>query len=50
MLFVEPLIILFWTCGDVCPGLLKIWIDPSISCLVACKLQIPHIHLWCDTC
>ena len=43
-LFVGPLIPLFWTSGDICPGF------QSQGGSLACLCSIPQIHLWCDTC
>ena len=47
VLFVGPLIPLFWTSGDVCPGFQSQggFLTCTLSCL--CDSQI---HLWCDTC
>ena len=55
----EPLIPLFWTSGDVCPGFqswlpyLQLakpkWIH-SLACLVACAQRIPLLTLWISCC
>ena len=47
VLFVEPLIPLFWTSGDVCPGFQS---QGGVTCTLSCLCTIPYIHLWCDTC
>ena len=47
VLFVGPLIPLFWTSGDVCPGLQS---QGGLTCTLYCLCAIPQIHLWCDTC
>ena len=44
-----PLILLFWTSGNVSPGF-KARVDPSLACFVTCMQWIPEIHLWCNTC
>ena len=46
VLFVGPLILLFWTPGDICPGFQS---QGSLACLFACIQWIPQIHLWCVT-
>ena len=45
--FVGPLIPLFWTSGDVCPGFQS---QGGLDCMLSCLSAIPQIHLWCDTC
>ena len=50
VLFVGPLIPLFWTSSDVFPGFSKPGWIPLLACFLACIQQIPQIHLWCDTC
>ena len=46
-----PLIPLFWTSGDVCPGFQNEGGgDPSLVCFLACAQWIPQVHLWCDAC
>ena len=39
---------LFWTFGDVCPGVLSQ--GGFLTCTLSCLSTIPEIHLWCDTC
>ena len=47
VLFMGPLISLFWTSGDVCPGFQS---QGGLTCMLSCLRAIPQIHLWCDTC
>ena len=47
VLFVGPLIPLFRTSGDVCPGFQS---QGGLACMLSCLRAIPQIHLWCDTC
>ena len=47
VLFVGPLIPLFWTSGDICPGFQS---QGGLACMLSCLRAIPLIHLWCDTC
>ena len=47
VLFVGPLIPLFWTSGDVCPGFQS---QGGLACMLSCLRAIPQIHLWCNTC
>ena len=47
VLFVGPLIPLFRTSGDVCPGFQS---QGVLACMLSCLRAIPQIHLWCDTC
>ena len=47
VLFVGPLIPLFWTSGDVVPGFQS---QGGLACMLSCLRAIPQIHLWCDTC
>ena len=42
-----PLIPLFRTSGDVCPGFQS---QGGLACMLSCLRAIPQIHLWCDTC
>ena len=48
VLFVGPLIPLFWTSGDVCPGFQSQ--GGFLACTLSCLCASPQIHLWCDTC
>ena len=45
--FVGPLIPLFWTSGDICPGIQS---QGGLTCTLSCLGAVPQIHLWCDTC
>ena len=47
VLFVGPLIPLFWTSGDVCPGFQN---QVGSHFCVSSHLCDPQIHLWCNTC
>ena len=47
VLFVGPLIPLFWTSGDICPGFQS---QGGLICMLSCLRAIPQIHIWCDTC
>ena len=47
ILFVGPLMPLFWTSGDVCPGFQSQ--GGSLACVLSCLCD-PQIHLCCDTC
>ena len=47
VLFVGPLIPLFRTSGDVCPGFQS---QGGLACMLSCLRAIPQIHLWCNTC
>ena len=47
VLFVGPLIPLFRTSGDVCPGFQS---QGGLACMLSCLRTIPQIHLWCNTC
>ena len=47
VLFVGPLIPLFWTSGDVCPGFQS---QGGLACMLSCLRAIPQVHLWCNTC
>ena len=49
VLFVGPLIPLFWTSGNVCMGF-KARVNPLFASFVSCVKCIPQIHLWCPTC
>ena len=48
VLFVGPLIPLFWTSGDICPGFQSQceW----LACFITCIQWISQIHLWRKTC
>ena len=46
VLFVVPLIPLFWTSGDVCPEFQS---QGGSLAFVLSHLCDPQIHLWCDT-
>ena len=48
VLFVGPLIPLFWTSGEVFPGFQNQ--GGFLACTLSCLHTIPQIHLWCDTC
>ena len=48
VLFVGPLIPLFWTSGDVSPGFHSQ--GRFLACMLSCLCAIPQIHLWGDTC
>ena len=48
VLFVGPLIPLFWTSGDIAQISKSGWI--SYLCASLPCQWIPQIHLWCDTC
>ena len=43
-----PLILLFWTSGDVSSGFQSV--QPYSHLAEAYMVHIPEIHLWCDTC
>ena len=47
-----PLIPLFWTSGDVCPGFQSQDgpSPPPLACDLACAQWISQVHPWCDTC
>ena len=45
VLFMGPLIPLFWISGDVCPG----FQSQGGSLCVLSRFCDPQIHLWCDT-
>ena len=47
ILFVGPLIPLFRTSGDICPGFQS---QGGLTCMLSYLRAIPQIHLWCNTC
>ena len=47
--FVVPLVPLFWSSGDICPGF-QVMANPSLICFLTCVQWIPQINLWCNTC
>ena len=49
VLFLGPLIVLFWTLVTSAQGF-KARVDPLLVWFLICMQLIPQIHLWCDTC
>ena len=49
VLFVEPLLPLFWTSVTYALSF-KARVDLFFACFVTCMQWIAHIHLWCATC
>ena len=48
VLFVGPLMPLFWTFGDICPGFQSQGGSPHLHVLFACTQQNTRIDLWCN--